>query len=146
VIIAYKFARASVFLVLSLVVAGTALGGGAEWLHDLAVTLREHVTGVWSLKLADLFVRASTERYLTIGAVALACDGLLSFFEGWALKQGFSWAPRLVVAATASFLPWEIFELFRGVRAGRVLIFLVNVAVVVYLARRKPHDLEQDRV
>jgi uncharacterized membrane protein (DUF2068 family) len=138
-IVAYKFARGSLFLVLALVVTGTALTGGAEWLHDLAVTLREHVTGMWSLKLADLLVRASTQRFLAIGAVALACDGGLSLFEGWALKRGFSWAPRLVVAVTASFLPWEVFELFRGIRAARVVVFLLNVAVLVYLARKR-HD------
>ena len=53
--------------------------------------------------------------------------------EGLALAAGRWWAPWLVVGATAALLPWEIFELIKHPGWGRVLILIINVAVVAYM-------------
>src|SRR5689334_1711317 len=92
---------------------------------------------MWSMHLADTLVRVSSRRSLELGALALTIDGVFVLFEGWSLRRGFRWAPWLVVVATAALLPFEIFEILRRVRAGRVVIFLANVAVVVYLVQRR---------
>jgi uncharacterized membrane protein (DUF2068 family) len=136
-IVFYKILRGVVSIVLALVLGAMALGGEADRLRSLAEMLREHVMGVWSVHLADLLVRAATPHRIEIAAVALAVDGSFVLFEGWALKKGFRWAPWLIVAASASFLPWEVYELYRHVRVGRALVLLVNVAIVLYLYQRE---------
>jgi uncharacterized membrane protein (DUF2068 family) len=137
IIVTYKFFRGITSILLALLLGAVALEGGADRLRELAETLREHVMGAWSIRLADLLVRAATPRLLVIASVALAADGSFALFEGWALRRRFSWAPWVVVVATASLLPFEVFEIYRHVRIGRVLVLLVNVAIVVYLYRRE---------
>ena len=99
--------------------------------------LRDHASNALTMRLAELVVRSATQRYLTIGAIALACDGCFTLFEGWALKKRFPWGPWLVVGATASFLPWELLELYRHLKLGRLVLLMSNLAVVGYLVRRK---------
>jgi uncharacterized membrane protein (DUF2068 family) len=137
IIVSYKFLRGTVSILLALVLGATALEGWTDRLRSLAETLRENVTGAWSVRLADLLVRAATPHRLVIAAFALALDGSFALFEGWALRRRFAWAPWLVVVATASFLPFEVYEIYRSVRPGRVLVLIINVAIVVYLYRRE---------
>lgn len=68
-------------------------------------------------------------------ALALAADGTLGLVEAWALRRGFKWAPWLVVAATASLIPYELFELTRLLNATRVVLLVLNVLIVLYLVR-----------
>jgi uncharacterized membrane protein (DUF2068 family) len=137
IIVSYKFLRGAVSIVLALLLGTAALEGWADHLRELARMLREHVVGEWSIRLADLLMRAATPRHLVIAAFALFADGSFALFEGWALRKRFPWAPWLVVAATASFLPFEVYEIYRRVRLGRVLVLFVNVAILVYLYRRE---------
>jgi uncharacterized membrane protein (DUF2068 family) len=87
------------------------------------------------LRLADLVVEASSRRALKTIVVALLADGSLTLVEGWALFHGHWWGPWLVVVATGALLPLEVVSLVRHPRIVRLLLLLVNVAIVVYLAR-----------
>jgi uncharacterized membrane protein (DUF2068 family) len=136
-IVAYKVARGAVALILGTLLGVAALGDGGFWLRQLAAALRGHFMGMWSVHLSDLLVRASSPRWLAIGAAVLSVDGLFTLFEAWALRRGFRWASWLVIVATSSLLPFEAYELSRGVRAGRLAFFVANVAVVIYLVRKK---------
>jgi uncharacterized membrane protein (DUF2068 family) len=136
-IVAYKLARGAVALTLAAVLGVAALRDGGTWLRELASALRGHFMGMWAMHLADLLVRASTPRSLGIGAAALTVDGSFVLFEAWALVRGFSWAPWLVIVATSALLPFEAYELSRGVRAGRLAFFIANAAVVIYLVRQR---------
>jgi uncharacterized membrane protein (DUF2068 family) len=139
-IVGYKFARGIVAIALALTLAAEAQRDGGAFLRDLAFWLRENFAGMWSLHLADLLVRVSSPHNLEIGAAALAFDGLFASFEGWALHRRFRWAPWLVIVATASLLPLELYEIVRGVHLGRVFIFAANVAILVYLVRRRAKE------
>jgi uncharacterized membrane protein (DUF2068 family) len=44
-----------------------------------------------------------------------------------------TWAEWLTIGLTASFLPWEIFELARHFTWVKVGITLVNLLVLIYL-------------
>jgi uncharacterized membrane protein (DUF2068 family) len=136
-IVAYKIARGALGLTLAAVLAVAALRDGGTWLVELASALRSHFVGMWSMRLADLMIRASSARSLGIAAAALTADGTFVLFEAWALQRAFSWAPWLVIVATSAFLPFEAYELTRGVRAGRLAFFVANLAVVAYLVRRR---------
>ena len=79
-----------------------------------------------------------------IGALAFSYAGL-SFAEGIGLYLEKAWGEFLTLAITASFLPWEIFEIFHRLTWVRVGLLVVNVLVFIYLmkivaSRRKPVD------
>jgi len=79
-----------------------------------------------------------------IGALAFSYAGV-SLAEGIGLYLEKAWGEYLTLAITASFLPWEIFEVFHRLTWVRVGLLVVNVLVFVYLlkivmARRSPAE------
>ena len=57
----------------------------------------------------------------------------LDFVEGIGLALEKTWAEWLTIGLTASFLPWEVFEIVRHFTWMKVGITLVNVLVLLYL-------------
>jgi uncharacterized membrane protein (DUF2068 family) len=57
----------------------------------------------------------------------------LDFVEGIGLALEKTWAEWLTIGLTASFLPWEVFELARHFTWVKVGITLLNVLVLIYL-------------
>jgi uncharacterized membrane protein (DUF2068 family) len=135
-IVMYKAAKAAGEALLAVVVMVLVLTGYVERAHELASALRDHLVHHWSIKLAELMMRSLTARRLWWIVAALWGDAAVSGVEGWALAKGFSWAAWLVVAVTSLLLPVEIIELSYRTTAGRVVLFLVNVAIVLYLLKR----------
>jgi uncharacterized membrane protein (DUF2068 family) len=77
-----------------------------------------------------------------IGALAFSYAGL-SLAEGIGLYLEKAWGEYLTLAITASFLPWEIFEVFHRLTWVRVTLLVANTLVFIYLlkivtGRRKP--------
>jgi uncharacterized membrane protein (DUF2068 family) len=134
-IIAYKLVKGGAWLVLAVVVVVFMhLGLGSDLL-GLAEHLKHH-SRAWSIALAEVLVRAASRRGLWTVAVALVLDGTSSLVEGWALAHGAWWGPWLVVVATGSFLPVEVVTLVRHPHVSRAILLAVNLAIVVYLARK----------
>jgi uncharacterized membrane protein (DUF2068 family) len=71
-----------------------------------------------------------------IGAAA-AAYAVLEGAEAIGLWYQQRWAEYLTFVATAAFLPFEIYELTRTVTVLKVLAFVVNVAILVYLLLAK---------
>jgi uncharacterized membrane protein (DUF2068 family) len=141
-IVVYKLGKA---VLQACAAVGLAVGiraGLTAWLTNLAVLLAEHAVHPWSMHLARLLIRAVTPGHIRIIALALAGDALVSAFEGWVLRRGYSWAPWVVVGATGSLLPLEVVELVRRPRVGRVALLVINAAIVVYLVVRAVRDRE----
>jgi uncharacterized membrane protein (DUF2068 family) len=132
-IILYKLIKASLEGVLCLLAIFLLVRGAEAGAATLAQVLLDHFTGGWSLQMATLIVVGATSAHVKFVAVAAFADAALSAVEGLALAAGRWWAPWLVVGATAALLPWEIWELIRHPGWGRVLILLINLAVVAYL-------------
>jgi uncharacterized membrane protein (DUF2068 family) len=133
-IIVYKLTKGTLWLMFSITIVVLMRMGLANHLLGLAHHLRLHAHP-WSLALADLLVSASTRRGLWTLAVALLADGTLTLVEGWALLHGRWWGPWLVVVATGSLLPFEVLAFARHPHAIRGVVFVLNVAIVAYLAR-----------
>lgn len=131
-IVGYKLVKGAGEVLL----AALLVAVGGSWGLSLAVALRQHVAGVWSLKLAELLVATDRSHAIELVIYGLLFDGLLTLSEGWALYRRFIWAPWLVVVATGSLLPFEVFELLHRASLARLLIVLINVSVVWYLAAR----------
>jgi len=134
-VIAYKLVKACGEVLLAAVLAAL-LVWRTDGVRAVAAMLRRHVTAAWSLRLSELLAGAATPRHVALTVGALVLDAALTLCEGWALYRGFAWGPWLVVIATGSILPFEALELARHPRAGRLLILVVNIAIVGYLAAR----------
>jgi len=79
-----------------------------------------------------------------IGALAFSYAGL-SLAEGIGLYLEKAWGEILTLAITASFLPWEVFEVVRRLTWVRVTLLILNTLVFIYLLkvvaiRRKPPE------
>jgi uncharacterized membrane protein (DUF2068 family) len=82
-----------------------------------------------------------------IGVVAFAYAAL-SLAEGTGLYLEKAWGEVLTLAITASFLPWEIFEVSRRLTWVRVGLLLINTLVFFYLfklvaSRRRPASRQE---
>ncbi len=67
-----------------------------------------------------------------IGLVAFSYSAI-STVEGIGLYLEKVWAEYMTLAITASFLPWEIFEIFRRLTLIRVSLLGANLLVFFYL-------------
>jgi uncharacterized membrane protein (DUF2068 family) len=134
VIITYKLVKGCLWLVFAATILVMTQMGLGDRLMGLAAELRLHAHP-WSLRLANYVVQASSRRALTTITVALVADGSLTLVEGWALLHGHWWGPWLVIAATGSLLPLEVYSLVRHPHAIRAVVLLVNLAIVAYLVR-----------
>jgi len=69
-----------------------------------------------------------------IGFVAY-CYATVTLIEGIGLYLEKTWGEFLTLIITASFLPWEIFEIFHRITWIRVSLLTINILVFVYLLR-----------
>ena len=63
------------------------------------------------------------------------CYAAVTLVEGVGLYLEKAWGEFLTLAITASFLPWELFEIFRHITWIRVGLFAINILVFVYLLK-----------
>jgi uncharacterized membrane protein (DUF2068 family) len=68
-----------------------------------------------------------------IAAAAAFAYAALFITEGIGLWLEKLWAEYLTIIATASFIPFEVYELVKEVTALRVLMLVLNAAIVIYL-------------
>jgi uncharacterized membrane protein (DUF2068 family) len=134
-IIGYKLVKGVTWLVLAVVILVLMQMGLEDQLLGLADHLRHHAHA-WSLELARLVVGAASRKGLAAITVALVADGLFSLLEGWALLHGRWWGPWLVVIGTSALLPFEVVALVRHLHPVRAVLFVGNIAIVWYLARK----------
>lgn len=69
-----------------------------------------------------------------IGLVAFSYSAV-SLLEGIGLYLEKAWGEYLTLVITASFLPWEVFEVFRRHTWVRVALLVVNSLVFLYLLK-----------
>lgn len=136
VILIYKIVRVATAWSACVLLLVLLKNGKMDQMHASAEVLRDHMTNAVSLGLAKLAVAALTVPGLHRAILALFIDGAFTFFEAWALQRRYWWGPWLILIGTAAFLPFEIALLARGIKIGRLVVFAINVAIFVYLARR----------
>jgi uncharacterized membrane protein (DUF2068 family) len=64
---------------------------------------------------------------------AIFLYAVLDFIEGVGLLMEKTWAEYFTIFLTASFLPYELFEIMRHFSWVKVVVGLINLAVLVYL-------------
>jgi uncharacterized membrane protein (DUF2068 family) len=99
------------------------------------VSGQSHATHGLLHELDNLFTTSSSHLHL-LGAVLLAY-GTVEGIEALGLWYQRRWAEYLTFLVTASLLPFEIYEIATRTTAFKVIAFVINVAVVVYLLLAK---------
>jgi len=143
-IAAYKFLLALLFV---------AIGVGAlRLLHkdvddvfaQLASFLRFNPESKFVNFLLDKVSLIDDPLLRRIGVLAF-CYAAVSAAEGIGLYLEKAWGEYLTLLITASFLPWEMFEVFHRITWVRVSVLVVNLLIFLYLlklvaARRQPSE------
>jgi len=99
-----------------------------RWINLLRFDPQNHLIQKLLAKLGMVDDRKLKE--LSIGTFFYS-GLLLTEGVGLALRQ--RWAEYVTIVTTASLLPLEIYEITKRVSTGRVVLLLINIAVVVYL-------------
>lgn len=141
-IASYKFLLAAMFV---------AVGVGAlRLMHKDIDDVISHIGDLLRFNPESRFVNFLYDRASIINDPLLKRIGALAFsYAGLSLAEGIglylekAWGEYLTLAITASFLPWEMFEVFHRLTWVRVGLLVVNIFVFIYLlrivvARRKP--------
>jgi uncharacterized membrane protein (DUF2068 family) len=88
--------------------------------------------------------RKVTPSQLRLYGIAAICFGLVEGAEGYGLFRQQRWAEYLTVVVTALLFIPEIDELVKKPSILKLVLFILNVAVVTYLVvrlrRNRPHD------
>ena len=118
-----------------------AVGIGAHTLidKDLAAVV-EHWVNVFRVDPNNHYLHALLERFTDLSPQRLKAVSFGTFFyaallltEGVGLALGKRWAEYFTIIATSSLIPLEIYEIFRHANITKVVLLLINVAVVWYL-------------
>jgi uncharacterized membrane protein (DUF2068 family) len=110
------------------------------------VDLRFDPEGKFVNLVLDKLSLIDTHRLKQISIVIFAYASL-DAIEGVGLVMRKRWAEYITLALTASFLPWELYEIIRHVTWLKIGLTLINLAVVVYLAiyvRMKVREQDQE--
>lgn len=95
-----------------------------------------HLDPAWHF--TRLFIDASsklTDTRLRLVALFASALAIIRIAEAYGLWHARAWAEWFAVISSGIYLPLEIYRFYRDPRPGGALIFLVNVAIVYYLAR-----------
>jgi uncharacterized membrane protein (DUF2068 family) len=97
------------------------------------VDLRFDPEGKFVNLILDKLSLIDTHRLKQI-SIAIFAYALLDAVEGVGLVMRKRWAEYITLGLTASFLPWEVYEILRHVTWLKIGLTLINLAVVIYLA------------
>lgn len=121
-----------------------AVGVGAlKLLHRNVASVLDHWVAMLGLDLGNQYVGRALEKATDLNPNKIKSLGIVSFIyaglfltEGiglWLLKR---WAEWFTVIVTSSLVPVEVYEIHRHPTPVKILVFVINVAVVGYLLYR----------
>jgi uncharacterized membrane protein (DUF2068 family) len=133
-IAAFKLVKALALLLVGI--------GVLKLLHKDVAALVEHWINIFQVDPHNHFIHELLEKLsimddrrlkeLSVGTFIYA--GIF-FTEGLGLAFRKRWAEYFTIITTASFLPIEVYELFKHASIGKGFALLINLAVVAYLVR-----------
>jgi uncharacterized membrane protein (DUF2068 family) len=128
----YKFVKAALMLAVGLgarkLLDPDVADAARDWLQAIAFPHEPRFlrTGIaWLVGLDD-------QRIRQLGLVAFGLSALF-LIEGVGLWLERRWGEILVAVATASLIPFEVYELWRQLTPTKCVVFAGNVAILAYL-------------
>jgi uncharacterized membrane protein (DUF2068 family) len=134
----FKFGKAALLIALGLGALQLIRSDLREQARSMFEALGSSIDVVPVLKLLRQIGALAPWRLRLIGGGAFLYAALF-LTEGVGLWRQRRWAEYLTVIATASFIPFEIFELVQRLTYPRAGALLINIAVVMYLIWRLKH-------
>jgi len=129
---AFKLLQASLFILLGI--------GAVRLLHKDLVDVAQHIIYALRFNPESRLVNLVLEKVAMIDphrlkqiSAAIFAIAALDAIEGTGLVLEKAWAEFVTLILTASFLPWEIWELVRRVTWIKLGLVAINLAVVIYL-------------
>ena len=127
-----------------LVIAGV---GALKLLHKDAGEIAMHWVDVLRVDPDNRFIHAVLAKMLVMDDHKLKEISAGTFFyaallltEGIGLLMKKHWAEYFTIITTASLMPLEIYELVERVSAAKILVLIVNAAIVWYLVAKVMRD------
>lgn len=145
IIAIYKFVKVAGLLAIDFGIIKLLQPTTADRVQNWILALSNSAAHPHILKALVLVTSTSPRRMQALGVVALFY-ATLYMIEGLGLWHQSRWAEYLTIIATALFIPFEVYELYRRVTIPRAGALIVNVAAVVYLAYRLRHEEERVRI
>jgi uncharacterized membrane protein (DUF2068 family) len=129
---AFKILEGTFFVLLGLGVVRLLHRDVGDLLLRLALALRIDPESHFVNLLLDK-VQLLTPHKMRLISAGIFLKAGLDYLEGIGLAMEKTWAEWLTIGLTASFLPWEVFEIIRRFTWMKVGITLLNVLVLLYL-------------
>ena len=114
--------------------------GAVKLLHKNLAFEVERWADIFRVDPNNLYIHRLLQRFSILDYRKLKELSVGTFFysallltEGTGLLLGKRWAEYFTIIATASFIPLEVYELTKRVSSAKLVVLLLNVAVVVYL-------------
>jgi uncharacterized membrane protein (DUF2068 family) len=111
-----------------------------RWVAELPFATEHRYIG----ETLSKFLSSSSDKKELAAGIALGYAALFAV-EGVGLWLGRVWAEYLTIVATASFIPFELYEVVRRHTVVRVAVLLANVFIVGYLIWRVRTDRTPSR-
>jgi len=121
-----------------------AVGIGAlRLLHKDVGSVIEHWVEVLRVDPDNRFIHGLLEKLFRITPKQLKAVSVGTFFyaallltEGVGLLMRKHWAEYFTVITTALLIPLEVFEMVKHLTTTKVVVLVINIAIVVYLIQR----------
>jgi uncharacterized membrane protein (DUF2068 family) len=135
-IIAFKAFKAIALIALGIALLVTRHDDPVDVLMRGALAVHLPLTSTLFDRALRFALNLSMGKQIALAITAFGYAVLMGS-EGVALYLRKPWARWFTIGATSSLLPIELYEIVREVHPVRVIVLLANVAIVVYLLRRK---------
>jgi len=121
-----------------------AIGVGAlKLIHRDVFSTLEHWVVVSGLDPGNRWVERGIAKASNLSHAKVKDLGIVSFiYAGLFLTEGIGlwlmkrWAEWFTIIITSSLVPVEIYELYRHPTGAKILVLILNIAVVIYLLYR----------
>jgi len=136
-VVAFKIFKSVLLSALGVFLLGYLHRDPVQTVVKLASTVNLSSTSTMFYRAMSFAMHMTTGRQIAL-AITSFCYAVLLGTEAVGLWLRRSWARWFTIGVTASLLPFEIYEIMR--RPGepvRIGTLIVNVAVLIYLVKRK---------
>lgn len=140
-IICYKFFTAILFLLSALSIFLTLKHRQElqQFADSLELASKQGIIAWGVNKILNL-----NPRTLQFGGVVTAVYAVVTIIEAIGLWLKKAWARWLVIGVVGISIPPEIYELIKGFSLLKLLAFIVNIGIFIYLLREFPNDAKAD--
>src|ERR1700716_1322619 len=121
-----------------------AVGVGAlKLLHKVVASILDHWVAMLGLDTGNQYIDRALEKAANLSPNKIKGLGIVSFiYAGLFLTEGIGlwlvkrWAEWFTVIITSSLVPVEVYEIYRRPTPIKILVIIINIAVVGYLLYR----------